>query len=247
MESAFDIQNKTVLITGANRGIGKVIAEAFLKQGAKKIYAAVRTLSSADPLTEKYGSRVEPILIDLEKPETISAAAKRSPDVEVVVNNAGTLGICSPLDKNAVQTLGDEIKINVHGLISMAQEFAPILKSNGGGVLIQLNSIASLKSFPSFSTYCASKAAAYSITQALREELKEQGTRVISVHPGPIATDMASKAGFAEISEPAQVVADGILDALKSGEFHVFPDTMARNMGMQYLAFAKSVIEEPLM
>ncbi|MEE8254763.1 MAG: SDR family NAD(P)-dependent oxidoreductase, partial [Nitrosomonadaceae bacterium] len=89
MTIKYDIRNKKALVTGANRGIGKVIVETFLEKGAKKVYAAVRNLDSAAPLVEQYGERVEAIYIDLTKPETITAAAQQAKDVEVVVNNAG--------------------------------------------------------------------------------------------------------------------------------------------------------------
>jgi NAD(P)-dependent dehydrogenase (short-subunit alcohol dehydrogenase family) len=125
----------------------------------------------------------------------------------------------------------------------VARAFAPVLKANGGGVFAQLNSVASFKNFAAFTTYCASKAAAYSVTQALRELLAPQGTLVLSVHPGPIATDMGSAAGFDEIAEPASLVSDAILDAMRDGRFHVFPDTMAKQIGAAYESFARDVIE----
>ena len=90
------------------------------------------------------------------------------------------------------------MEINVGGPIRMAQAFAPVLKQNGGGALIQLSSVASIKNFVPFSAYSASKAAAYSVTQSLRDLLSEQDTFVMSVHPGPIATDMGDAAGLTE-------------------------------------------------
>jgi short-subunit dehydrogenase len=125
----------------------------------------------------------------------------------------------------------------------MAQAFAPVLKANGGGVFAQINSVASMKSFSNSATYCASKAAAYSITQALRELLSEQGTFVLSVHPGPIATDMSDAAGLTETAEPPALVADGMIEALKAGDFHVFPDSMAKQIGGAYKSFAENVVE----
>ena len=104
--------------------------------------------------------------------------------------------------------------VNVNGLIRMAQAFAPVLKNNGGGALIQLNSVASIKNFAPFTTYCASKAAAYSVTQSLKDLLGEQNTQVMSVHPGPIATDMADHAGMGDMAEPPSLVADAIVEAL---------------------------------
>lgn len=242
-----EIENKTALITGANRGIGKAILESFLDSDVAKVYAAVRTISTADPLIQKYGSRVEAIQIDLSRPETIHSAADKATDVEIVVNNAGVLKNATPLDESAIDTLNFEMEINVGGLIRMAQAFVPVLQANGGGAFIQLNSIASMKNFVPFSTYSASKAAAYSITQGLRDLLSEQGTQVISVHPGPIATDMADNAGLTEMAESPRLVADGIIEALRNGNFHVFPDTMAKQIEGVYRNYAENIIEANLM
>ena len=198
-------------------------------------------------LVDEHGDKVVPIHIDLEQPESITAAAKNAGDVELVVSNAGVLKTTTPLADDAIEALQYEMEINVFGLIRMAQAFAPVLKTNGGGAFVQLNSVASLKSFPDFSTYCASKAAAYSLTQALRDTLKEQGTAVLSVHPGPIATDMGSSAGFEEIADPPSLVGNGIVEALKAGDFHLFPDSMARQIGEAYESFATNVIEADLM
>lgn len=159
------------------------------------------------------------------------------------MNNAGVLNTASPLAADAIEALQFEINVNVYGLIRMAQSFAPVLAANGGGALVQLNSVVSLKCFADFATYSASKAAAYSITQGLREKLKAQGTLVVSVHPGPIATDMADSAGLAAVAEPASRVADGIVAALAAGEFHVFPDKLARNFLSAYQGFARTIVE----
>ncbi len=247
MTISYDIKHKTALVTGANRGIGKVIVETFLEKGATKVYVGVRNLNTAEPLIEQYGDRVEAIQIDLGKPETITTAAQQAIDVEVVVNNAGVFKASTPLDVDALESLNYEMEINVGGLIRMAQAFAPVLKANGGGAFIQLNSVASIKNFVSFATYSASKAAAYSITQALRELLSEQGTAVVSVHPGPIATDMGDEAGLTEIAEPPSLVADGIVAALNNGDFHVFPDTMAKQIAGVYQNFAENIIEANIM
>ncbi|MCG8039341.1 MAG: SDR family oxidoreductase [Candidatus Thiodiazotropha taylori] len=241
------VKDRVVLVTGANRGIGRSIVEQFFKAGASKIYAAARKTESLTPLSEIYGDQVVPLQIDLHQPETIIEAAKRAGDVEIVVNNAGMLNIANPLASNAVVAMQDEMEVNVYGLMRMAQAFAPILKANGGGVLVQLNSVASIKSFADFATYSASKAAAYSITQGLRDQLKEQGTQVVSVHPGPIATDMASNAGLSELAEPAELVPHSIITAIESDEFHAFPDSMAKQIGTVYQDFAKSVVEADLM
>lgn len=240
---SFLVEDKIALVTGANRGIGKSIVEALLKHGAKKVYAAVRTADSAADLVRASGGRVVAIELDLSRPETIAAAAKTASDVQLVVNNAGVLKTAGPLAADAIDALQFEMDVNVYGLIRVAQAFAPVLAANGGGAFVQLNSVVSLKSFADFATYSASKAAAYSITQGLRDKLKEQGTLVVSVHPGPIATDMADAAGLGAIAEPASLVADAIVAALAEGRFHVFPDKMARNFWSAYQGFAGAVVE----
>ncbi len=241
-----DPQGKTVLITGANRGIGLSIAEAFLNAGAAKVYAAVRKPASAQALIDKSGGRVVAIAMDVTRPETIAAAAKTANDVQIVVNNAGVLAPGDAFSDAVFDNLDFEINVNVKGLLHMARAFVPVLKANGGGAFVQLNSVASLRNFADFTTYCASKAASYSITQGLRDKLSDQGIQVISVHPGPIKTDMADDAGFADIADSPQTVSDGIVAALKSGEFHVFPDTMARQIWQGYEGFAKGVVEQAM-
>lgn len=240
---AYDISNKTILVTGANRGIGKVLVESFIEKGAKKVYAAVRKVESASVLVEKYGDKVVPVQIDLGNPQSIAAAAQTAFDVEVVVNNGGAFKGATPFAEDAIASLEFEMNINVYGLIHMAQTFAPVLKANGGGVFAQLNSVVSMKTFSNFATYSASKAAAYSITQALRERLSEQGTIVLSVHPGPIATDMGDEAGLTEIAEPPTLVAEAIFKALEAGDFHVYAGSMAKQIGAAYESFAKNVVE----
>ncbi len=248
MTTSFETKGKTAFVTGANRGIGKVIVETFLdKAGVKKVYLAVRNVDSAKSLTDKYDDRVEVIHVDLGKPQTILLAAQSATDVDIVVNNAGVLKTSTPLDVNALDSMAYEMDMNVSGLVRVAQAFAPVLKKNGGGALIQLNSLASLKCFAPFATYSASKAAAYSITQALRDLLKEQGTTVVSVHPGPIETDMATDAGIGEIAEPPSLVADSILNALEKGEFHAFPDSMAKQFESAYQEFAENIVNADLL
>ena len=239
----FDVKDKTVLVTGANRGIGKAILEAAVAKGASKVYAAVRKIDSAADLVAEHGDTVVPIQIDLDEPSTIADAAKTATDVDVVVNNAGVMKIASVISDDVVETLQQEINVNVYGLLRMAKAFAPALKANGGGALVQLNSVASIKSFPDFATYAASKAASYSLTQALRASLGEQDTQVVSVHPGPIQTDMGSSAGFDDIAEPPSLVANAIFDAIASGAFHVWPDTMAKQIGGAYKGFADAVVD----
>ncbi|QEG20386.1 SDR family oxidoreductase [Mariniblastus fucicola] len=237
------MNGKVVLITGANRGIGKVILEESLRRGASKVYAAVRNLDSADSLIEAHGERVVAVLVDLNDPDSIVAASKTASDVDVVVNNAGVMHTSDPLDVDAMDNLLDEFNANVGGLIRIAQAFAPVLKANGGGSLVQLNSVASVKASARFATYCASKAASYSITQGLSETLREQGTHVVSVHPGPILTDMAQSAGFGDFASPPVLVAEAIFEAIENRRFHAWVGPLAQLVSQRYQTFSDKVIE----
>ena len=238
------IEGKTVLITGANRGIGKALAQAFLAAGVGKLYATARKPETVQPLIDAYGQKVVALALDLTDGDSVKAAAAAATDVDIVVNNGGVLKAGDPLSENVLGNIDFEFDVNVKGLVRVAQAFAPVLKANGGGALVQLNSIASIKNFAAFTSYAASKAAAYSLTQGLREALAEQGTAVVSVHPGPIQTDMGDDAGFTEdMTDPPSVVADGILEALRSGTFHVFPDKMARDFWGAYQGYAAAIVE----
>ncbi len=239
---SFDIQNKIALVTGANRGIGKAITQSFLAHGASKVYLAVRDPASAQSLVSEYGDKVSVVQVDVSQAESIRNLARRAPDVDIVVNNAGVLQAADLLSEAAEEALDKEFTVNVLGLLRIARAFAPILEQNGGGALVQLNSVASIKNFNPFTTYSASKAASYSITQGLKAMLADKNIQVLSVHPGPIATDMATQAGFTE-AEPSAIVAEGIVDALRAGDFHLFPDAMAKEFAAAYQSYAENIIE----
>jgi len=241
--ASFDVRDKVALVTGSNRGIGLSIIEGLLKAGASKAYAGVRTLSSANNLVQNYGrDRVIPLQIDMSDPLTINRAAEIAQDVELVVNNAGILEIIEPLDGDTfLASLKHQMDVNVFGLVHMAQAFGPILeRRNGrGAAFVQINSTSSLRCpKPAFAGYAASKAAAFSITQGLIGSLPN--TLVLSVHPGPIATDMVDQFNGRDRSEPPEQVFEAILDALEKGDrFLVYTDTFSKGMGEDYNDFAK--------
>jgi NAD(P)-dependent dehydrogenase (short-subunit alcohol dehydrogenase family) len=247
------IQGKVVLVTGANRGIGKAFVEAFLQQGAAKVYAGVRNLETAKSCfggdtAEK--EKVVPLYMDLTQPDSIQKACDAASDVDIVINNAGRLSRTVPLDANAIEQLQHEMDVNVYGLIRMAQAFLPILQAKSPQsptAFVQINSVASFRcGIPSVATYSASKAAAYSITQALRQGCPD--VRFVSVHPGPIATDMIANASeeLAKTAEPPSQVADEVIAALASSseQFHVFPDSKAKSLQTVLQDYTKIVIED---
>ena len=185
-----EINNIVAFITGANRGVGKAITEGLLEAGAAKVYAAVRDLSSVNELIEKYGERIVPVGFDLTRKETLDAAVKVTGDVNLVVSNAGVVHLSSPLDSNAVEGLKYQMEGNVYPLIHLAQAFGPILKANGGGAFVQMNSLASIKNFLPFTGYSASKAAIIGFTRSLAKEVAEHGISVNAIAPGGVETEM---------------------------------------------------------
>ena len=240
---SIEIKGKIALVTGANRGIGKAIVESFIEHGAKKVYLAVRDIKKTDALVAEYGDKVAPVYVDISKPESIAKLVPLVTDVQIMVNNAGVLTVTDLFSENVEQALQYELNINAFGLLRMARAFTPILEKNGAGAIVQINSVASLKNFSSLSTYSISKAASYSITQGLKDALVEKGITVLSVHPGPIATDMANDAGIGDKAESASLVSEGIVNALKEGVFHLFPDSRAKEIGAAYKSYAANVIE----
>lgn len=239
---SFDITGKTILVTGANRGIGKAIVETFLKQGAGRIIAAVRSPESAQPLIDAYGCQTQVIQMDLSDATSIQAAADGVDHVDMVINNAAVLENGSPLDEKAPESWNTQSHINVNGLLHVARAFKPHLKTSSG-VFAQVNSSAAMRCSARFSIYAATKAAAYLICQGLKEEFAELGVRMMSIHPGPMLTDMAVQAHIEDIAEPPEIVAKDILEALKGNQFLVFSGSVAGAVGEAYAEFAQAYVE----
>ena len=215
------IEGSIALVTGANRGIGKAFAEELLSRGAAKVYAAVRDIATVtDP-------RLVPVELDVTDAAAVTAAAARLGDVQIVVNNAGiaksSLALSAPLDEARAQ-----LEVNYLGLVSMTQAFAPVLAANGGGAFINMLSVASWASVPIVATYSASKAAAWSYTNAARLQLKLQGTQVVSVHVGAVDTDM--QAGNEVEKTPPAAVAKCALDTLEAGQPEAVVDEFSRSV-----------------
>lgn len=247
------VKDKVVLVTGANRGIGKAMVDVFLQHGAAKVYAAVRNVQAAKEIFANNDDRVVILCLDLAKPESIQQAAKQSQDVDIVINNGGRLSRTQPLDADAVTKLQEEMQVNCYGLMYMAQAYLPLLqaKSNSPTALVQINSVASFRcGVLDVATYSASKAAAYSMTQALRQAVEGQNVRILSVHPGPIATDMIADAStaLAAVAEPPAQVAQHVIQALEEASsqpvFHVFPDSKSQTLAKVLENYTKIVIEQ---
>jgi NAD(P)-dependent dehydrogenase (short-subunit alcohol dehydrogenase family) len=220
-----NIQGSIALVTGANRGLGRAIVSALVEAGAEKVYAAARderTIVAAGP-------RVVPITLDVTKPEQIAAAVRKAGDVTLLVNNAGALTSYNVLTASTAEIDAD-FRVQVHGTLGVIRAFVPVLeRAPAGATIVNVLSLTSLASFPALGGYSASKAAAYSMTQSLRPELKKKGIDVLAALPGPIDTDMVKDLPMPKTS-PADV-ARGVLAGVARGEEEIFPDPMAQQMG----------------
>lgn len=220
------IEGSVALVTGANRGLGKAIVSALLEAGAAKVYAAARdgrTLTFHD-------ARVVPLVLDTTRPEQIAAAVRTAGDVTLLINNAGALNSHNVLTMTSAE-LDADFRTNVHGTLDVIRAFVPVLeRASGGATIANVLSLASLGSFPPLGGYSASKAAAYSITQALRPELRSKRIEILAVLPGPIDTDMVKHLQMPKTS-PADT-ARGVLAGIVRGEEDIFPDPMARDMSV---------------
>ena len=233
------IKGKSALVTGANRGIGRAIAEELLERGAAKVYAGARNLDTLTDLQEKYGERVVPVQLDVTNPEQVQGAAKVAGDVQIIINNAGIAMGAPLLEAAAADVARQEMEVNYFGVMAVTQAFAPILASNGGGAIANVSSVAGLVSMPVFATYSASKAAVHSLTQASRALLADQNILVAGVYPGPIDTDMTKDFPMEKASP--QGLAKSVIDGLLAGEEDIFPDPMAQDMAGQLRADPKAV------
>ena len=219
------IQGSIALVTGANRGLGKALVSALLEAGAAKVYAAARDerkVRAEDP-------RVVPLALDTTKPEQIAVAAEKASDITLLVNNAGVLNSHDVLTASPAEIDAD-FRTNVYGTLAIIKAFLPVLeRAPAGATIANVLSLTSLASFPPLGGYSASKAAAYSITQALRPALKGKQIDILAVLPGPIDTDMVKDLPIPK-SAPADVAA-AILVGVERGDEEIFPDPMAQQLG----------------
>lgn len=240
-EAADRIQGRTALVTGANRGIGRALVEALLARGAARVYAAARRPETLDDVVAGAQGRVVPIRLDVTDETQVRDAAAQATDVDLLVNNAAILshafgGFEDPVWLDAAR---QEYETNVVGALRVSQAFAPVLAANGGGAIVNVSSVAGLVGMAPVLTYSSSKAALHSLTQSTRQMLREQGTRVVGVYPGPVETDMAARLPVDKTS-PASV-AEAILDGLEQGLEEIYPDPYAVTFGQTYAADPKAV------
>jgi len=219
------IKGAVALVTGTNRGIGPETVKALLAAGAAKIYCGTRDQKKIAKLVASAPKKLVPLLLDITKPGEIAAAAKACPDVTLLVNNAG-INFNTPLMGIAgTENTREEMEVNYFGTLAMCRAFAPILKKNGGGTIVNMLSILAHVNLPLMGSLCASKAASLSLVQALRAELAAQGTHVVGVLPGAVDTDMTKGVEVPKM-QPAEV-AQAIVHGLEYGLEEIYPGDMA--------------------
>jgi NAD(P)-dependent dehydrogenase (short-subunit alcohol dehydrogenase family) len=215
------IDGSTALVTGANRGLGRAFVQALRDAGCIRVYAAARTIEGA-----ARDAVVEPVRLDITKSEQVSSAAAQCGDVDILINNAGIARFVPVLGAPTMDDARLEIETNYLGTLAMCRAFAPVLKRNGGGVLVNMLSVVSFFNAPMQGSYCASKAAEWSLTKAVRFELRAQGTLVIGVYAGYINTDM-----IANLDAPKSNTADiaaRVLEGIARGTEDILADERSR-------------------
>lgn len=217
-----NIQNAVVLVTGANRGIGLAFARQLLARGARKVYAAAR-----DPSTVALAG-VEALQLDVTSVEQVQAAARQASDVTLVVNNAGIAQPGGFLAEDSDAVARRVFETNFFGVLNMSKAFAPVLKANGGGAMLNVLSVVSWFNSGELAAYSASKSAAWSLTNALRYELASQKTQVLGLHMGYVDTDLTR--GFDVPKTSADEIVQRALDGLEAGADEVLADEITQQV-----------------
>jgi NAD(P)-dependent dehydrogenase (short-subunit alcohol dehydrogenase family) len=230
-ENRMNISNKTVLITGANRGIGLALVNEALSRGAQRVYAATRSgMQSAD-------KRVTQLTLDVTNAAQIRHAAEAVDTLDVLINNAG-IAIYDDLSNSEV--IEQHLAVNLYGPLNLTRAFLPLLRRSRGAVVNNL-SLAALAPLPVISAYSISKAAAFNMTQSLRALVADQGVKVHAAILGPIDTDM--NRGFNIPKASPQSAARGIFDGLERGEEEIFPDPASQSIAEAWRTGAAKALE----
>jgi NAD(P)-dependent dehydrogenase (short-subunit alcohol dehydrogenase family) len=227
---SMNLENSVALVTGANRGLGARLVSELLQAGAAKVYATARTPGAiaadlaADP-------RVATLALDVTDPASVAEAAAAAPDVTVLVNNAGVLAFGSALEGDLAGFERD-LRTNYLGTLRVTRAFVPALERNAPAAVVNVLTLIALAPVSPMAGYSASKAAAHSITQALRAELRSRGITVLGAYPGGIDTDML--AGVEAEKAAPELVAHRIVTALAADETVAFPDDASASAGAVY-------------
>ena len=225
------IADKTVLVTGANRGIGQALVEEALRRGAKRVYAGSR-----QPLVHT-DERVTPLTLDVTDEAQIRAAAEQVESLDILINNAGVAPYDDLTDRSTVE---QALAVNFYGPYAMTEAFLPQL-TRSGGTLVNNVSLMALAPLPLTPSYAISKAAAFNMTQSLRALLAGRGVSVHAVLTGPTDTEMT--AGFEIPKATRESVARAIFKGIENGEEDIFPDPMSESIAESWRSGAVKAME----
>lgn len=209
----------TVLVTGANRGLGRKIAEELLARGAK-VYAGARRVETVDL------PGAIPVQIDITDPESVRRAAGLASDVTVLVNNAG-ISTRANLLSGPMQDIRAEMETHYFGTLNVIREFVPVLDRNGGGSILNVLSVLSWLHPAASGAYASAKAAAWAMTDALTAELGPRGIRVSALHVGYMDTDMVTYIPAEQKSDPATIARIAV-DGLLAGVSEILADDVSK-------------------
>jgi len=215
-----DINGKTALVTGANRGLGRHLARELRDRGAT-VYAAARNPASVDL------DGVLPIALDVTDPASVAAAAAATGDVAILVNNAGSSTGASLLTGDLADV---RLELDTHffGTLEVIRAFAPQLAAQTHSAVLNILSVLSWVNFPTSGAYCAAKSAEWSLTNGLRQELAAQGTRVSALHVGYMDTDMTRRI-TAPKSNPADIAKIAV-DGVAAGDAEIVADEISKQV-----------------
>jgi len=225
------LTDKTVLITGANRGIGRALVDEALRRGARRVFAGTRQpFEHADP-------RVTPLTLDVTNTAQIEAALANVESLDILVNNAAVALYDDLSDRAAIEA---HLAVNLFGTWAVTQAFLPLLTRSRGAIVNAL-SVVALAAFPIIPAYSISKAAAFSLTQSLRALLAGRGVSVHAVLTGPVDTDMSRGLDIPKASPES--VAGAIFDGVENGDEDIFPDPMSASLAESWYGSAAKAME----
>ncbi|MCU1659187.1 MAG: Short-chain dehydrogenase [Pseudonocardiales bacterium] len=225
------IEDKTVLVTGANRGIGQALVEEALRRGARRVYAGTRqALAHSD-------ERVTPLILDVTDAAQIQAAVEAVDSLDILINNAGLALYDDLSDRAAIE---QHLAVNLFGTYAVTQAFLPLLAQSRGAIVNGL-SIAAFASLPMIPAYSISKAATFSLSQSLRALLAGQGVSVHAVLTGPTDTEMSRGLDVPKASP--QSVARAIFDGVENGDEDIFPDPLSQSVAESWRGGATKAME----
>jgi NAD(P)-dependent dehydrogenase (short-subunit alcohol dehydrogenase family) len=225
------IAGKTVLITGANRGIGKALVGEALRRGANRVYAGTR-----QPVTHPE-ERVTPLTLDVTNAAQIQAAVESVGSLDLLINNAGVALVD---DLSEVAALEEQLAVNLFGPYAVTQAFLPLL-TRSQGTITNILSLAAIAPVPITPAYSISKAAAFSLSQSLRALLAGRGVSVHVALPGPVDTDMIRDWDIPK--SPPESVARGIFEGVENGEEEIFPDVLSASLAESWRTGAAKALE----